>query len=87
VGAGVGLLVGAWIAAQSNGEVCLVGRTGRVSPPDTNSFLPLIGLADMACLTLTRADISSSEETAGCVNGDRRMPNRAVIHAGKLVIL
>lgn len=80
--AGVGSLVGTWLAGQSRGEVCLVGRTGRTAESDA-AFLPLTSLADTACLTLTRADVSSAEETASCVRGDSRLPNQAIIHAGE----
>ena len=59
-----------------------MGRTGRIAASDS-AFLPLTTLADTACLTLTRADVSSTEETASCVHVDARMPNQAIIHAGK----
>lgn len=71
----------AWLAGQSHGEVCLVGRSGRA--PSAATFAPLTSLADTACLTLTRADVSCLEETAGCMHGDRRAPIQAIIHAGK----
>ncbi len=80
--AGVGSLVGAWLAGQSCGELCLVGRTGRTANSNA-AFLLLSALADTACLTLTRADVSSAEETASCLRGDARVPTQAVIHAGK----
>ncbi len=76
----------AWLAAQSHREVCLVGRSGRAAP-SAATFAPLTSLANTACLTLTRADVSCLEETAGCMRDDRRAPNQAIIHAGKPYLL
>ncbi|KAK9803914.1 hypothetical protein WJX72_004698 [[Myrmecia] bisecta] len=58
---GVGSLVAAWLASQgAASHIHLVGRTGR--PASAAAAQAILSAAGTACITMTRCDISSSEE-------------------------
>ena len=78
---GVGSLVGAWLASNGLAEVCLLGRTGR----DSGSALldSLRRDASGACVTMTRCDVTTAEDTA-CLTARMAAsrPLWGVVHAG-----
>ena len=85
--AGVGSLVGAWLAAQPGTQVCLLGRSGRPSA-DSAAFLPLLAAASSGTvLTMARCDVASQEEVASMLARSRTAAAlQAVLHAGTICI-
>ena len=83
IGAGVGSLVGAWLAATPGSEVCLIGRTGR--PPATSRpFMPLACAAGSAVVSMSRCDVAHCEEAACALRLEGPHPLSSIVHAGML---
>ena len=80
--AGVGSLVGAWLAAMPGSEVCLMGRTGRFSSASSRPFLPLACATGSAVVTMRRCDVAHADEVACPLSSRGPHPQLSVIHAG-----